>query len=434
MTQSNEEVSARLRIERPDLEPLRIELPAGRCIVGRARHSQIHLDDPTVSDEHCEIEITRDGVTVRDLGSSNGTLVDDELVGVANLRENQRLQVGSITFVLEELLPARREVEAEAALAVETPKRPGNPATHCANHAQVPARWICTECHERFCSTCVKQVRLESGLTTLCTACHGLCEPILRGAKPTLAPRSLGGGLVEALSYPFRGNALLVLAVSTVFALIASLLSGARPPGPAGSTRGIAIFNLVSGIAGSGMALISFVLGAGVLLFIREVLKSSAFGELEPPDWPSFDFESMRETVVEFTAWSLVCFGPAMFWRIFVGDGDVTSRVIGTGLTVLGAGYGAVSLLGIVIHDGLSGLNPVLVVVSILRVPFQYLGFCLFVAALVLVGIGLEAAAHRVSAVLASTLVGAASTYGVLVCARALGRFYWAVEEELGWT
>jgi len=46
------------------------------CIVGRGRHCQVSLDDPRVSTSHCALVATDQGVRVMDLGSTNGTYVN----------------------------------------------------------------------------------------------------------------------------------------------------------------------------------------------------------------------------------------------------------------------------------------------------------------------------------------------------------------------
>ena len=45
-------------------------------VVGRAPNSDIPIIDPTISRRHAEVECGDAGVTIRDLGSSNGTFVN----------------------------------------------------------------------------------------------------------------------------------------------------------------------------------------------------------------------------------------------------------------------------------------------------------------------------------------------------------------------
>ncbi len=80
------------------------QLGAGRLLVGRARDSDIALDDEGVSRRHALFVCTPDGkVTVEDLQSTNGTSVDGELIDVYELQGGEQLQFGSATVFKFEL-------------------------------------------------------------------------------------------------------------------------------------------------------------------------------------------------------------------------------------------------------------------------------------------------------------------------------------------
>ncbi len=53
-----------------------IELAVGEFVIGRSTECQLSLDDPLVSRRHGVIKIKRDAVSVQDLGSRNGVLVN----------------------------------------------------------------------------------------------------------------------------------------------------------------------------------------------------------------------------------------------------------------------------------------------------------------------------------------------------------------------
>ena len=53
-----------------------IELAVGEFVIGRSTECQLSLDDPLVSRRHGVIKIKRDTVSVQDLGSRNGVLVN----------------------------------------------------------------------------------------------------------------------------------------------------------------------------------------------------------------------------------------------------------------------------------------------------------------------------------------------------------------------
>lgn len=78
-----------------------IPLAAGVYSVGRAPDSDIHLDDQSVSGKHARIVVTPNeymqgllDVAVMDLGSTNGTLVNNKAVRGQRLKNGDRVQIG----------------------------------------------------------------------------------------------------------------------------------------------------------------------------------------------------------------------------------------------------------------------------------------------------------------------------------------------------
>jgi hypothetical protein len=66
---------------------------------GRHPHSDIFLDDITVSRRHAEIVRTPDGFDVRDVGSLNGTYLNRERIDEARLSNGDELQIGKFKLV-----------------------------------------------------------------------------------------------------------------------------------------------------------------------------------------------------------------------------------------------------------------------------------------------------------------------------------------------
>lgn len=80
---------------------------AGRCIkfdqlplrIGRDPNNELVLTDDGVSRRHARIERRSDRVVLMDVGSTNGTLLNDvELSGIVELRTGDRIQVGATIF------------------------------------------------------------------------------------------------------------------------------------------------------------------------------------------------------------------------------------------------------------------------------------------------------------------------------------------------
>lgn len=82
----------------PYLEVDGIRYPLGAVTrLGRGTDVDIRVDDPGVSRNHAEITLGTD-VTIRDLNSTNGTLVNGRMVTHATLRDGAKIQVGTTTL------------------------------------------------------------------------------------------------------------------------------------------------------------------------------------------------------------------------------------------------------------------------------------------------------------------------------------------------
>lgn len=67
--------------------------------VGRDPGSDIHVDNPGVSRDHFRFEVTPDGVyQVVDLGSANGTFVNEQMVNTCSVKNNDVVRFGKYTL------------------------------------------------------------------------------------------------------------------------------------------------------------------------------------------------------------------------------------------------------------------------------------------------------------------------------------------------
>jgi two-component system, NtrC family, response regulator GlrR len=66
----------------------------GRLTVGSGEGPTLRLSDPTVSRFHVELEATEDGIAIRDLGSTNGTLLGTATIREIVVREPVQLELG----------------------------------------------------------------------------------------------------------------------------------------------------------------------------------------------------------------------------------------------------------------------------------------------------------------------------------------------------
>jgi pSer/pThr/pTyr-binding forkhead associated (FHA) protein len=91
----------------------KFELTHQRTTIGRKPSNTLTLEDPVCSGYHCEIVRDLNGYTIRDLGSTNGTLVNSEMITEAQLTHGARIRIGNVRFVFQD--PAMAEIDLELA-------------------------------------------------------------------------------------------------------------------------------------------------------------------------------------------------------------------------------------------------------------------------------------------------------------------------------
>lgn len=136
----------RLRYQAHDLE-----LPLGEFVVGRSTECQLSLDDPLVSRRHAVLKVRRDGVSVQDLGSRNGVVVNGvKINGERELSPGDKISIGSQDMVLNvaaDVHPAahagneevyRRATQTLGAAYVMDLRSAIDAASHDGGHPQTP--------------------------------------------------------------------------------------------------------------------------------------------------------------------------------------------------------------------------------------------------------------------------------------------------------
>jgi diguanylate cyclase (GGDEF)-like protein len=102
-------------------------LRRSKLVLGRGEGAHLQIPDEGVSRRHARIEILWDRdrrvqrIFIRDLGSTNGTLVNGERVSSADLREGDKIRLGDtvLKFVLQDDLDARFHQEVHNRIAYD---------------------------------------------------------------------------------------------------------------------------------------------------------------------------------------------------------------------------------------------------------------------------------------------------------------------------
>jgi len=169
---------AKLIVKLPNKPDEIIELKPGKNRFGRNFENDHPISDPSVSERHCELIVNHDFVLVRDLGSTNGTYIDQNPVKEAALYSGQMLQLGTVEMTLD--LPPVNVALPELPKPAPVTVKPGHLADgypSCLTHHARHAVWECTKCARPYCDDCVRKLRRVGGsYLRLCAACSSPCK------------------------------------------------------------------------------------------------------------------------------------------------------------------------------------------------------------------------------------------------------------------
>lgn len=202
------------------------------------------------------------------------------------------------------------------------------------------------------------------------------------------AERSFGGYVLDALSYPFRGDGLLILILGSVLFVIL-------------------------GFVGSFSFLISAASWGYLMLMLQQVIHGTAMGEDSVPNWP--DFDGFGELLVKAFQWFVVlafCYA-AFVILLMQAEKKDDDTYFGLALLAFAAGsiYFPMAILSVAMHDSVGGLNPLAVVRGILKTPGHYLLTLVVFAILVVV----QGLAGSLTDFAARSLSGGSRIAGIVV-------------------
>lgn len=97
---------ARLVIQSGKHKGKQVVIPGKEVVVGRDEGCFIRLVSTEISRQHCVLQATPHGILVRDLGSSNGTFVNDvQIAAETILRPGDVLRIGPAEFEVPGIKP-----------------------------------------------------------------------------------------------------------------------------------------------------------------------------------------------------------------------------------------------------------------------------------------------------------------------------------------
>ncbi len=90
-----------LNYRKEDGSVLKLEFSDQPLTLGRSKQADIQITDDEISRIHCSIQIQHGDYVITDLGSTNGTFVNDQRVEIAKLKRGDRVRVGNTLFEFE---------------------------------------------------------------------------------------------------------------------------------------------------------------------------------------------------------------------------------------------------------------------------------------------------------------------------------------------
>jgi len=397
--------------------PARMALKPGVNSLGRAATNDLPIEDPSISSAHCEVVVEGTRMSIRDLGSTNGTFVDGQLVTEACVQPGQMLRFGTVEFRVES-----DEVAAEPLKRIE-PDKP----VFCKNHYQNHARYFCRKCQRYLCDLCIHTRGSTDGGQKFCKICGTECAQV--ALRPVLKSIEFFPAARQAFKYPFLGDGWALLIGGTLFF---GLLDLANYVARNAFTYGMRAMMM-------RVVVFTFIFGTGYLFsFLKNIIACTAQGDDRMPDWP--ELTQWKEDIVspmfQFLVISVVCFGPALA-AYFAMDWwfDVDYPWLVWLVALAGCVYFPMAFLGVAILDTLTAVHPLFVVGSILRVPREYAVAVLVFGGLLLFRWLSETLLQSLLKIpLVPALTSDLLSIGLLMVeARILGLLYLAHKDDLGW-
>lgn len=309
----------------------------------------------------------------------------------------------------------------------------------CVNDGK-PARHQCTACGRLLCEECIRHVKVQRITVELCPACG---NPVRQAGARPLSEKSFWYYLGTALYYPLTGKGPLVLLINWIFV---------------GFGLAMSFFAMFSFFP---IALFGLALAYGYIYFLLfSVIQKTSLGEDEPPTTPDLDnlmdvLPAFWKVIMLFAVWTapavifshladgsprvllhietigLLLGGPGTLWSYIIGPGhtDVVRLLAGVGAFLL-----PMSLLAVATFNSLRGLHPAPILITIMRVPGQYIVCCIvFYLVLLLREVLWIAVGAASTPLLGLCLKPLFLVYSLYVLGRMLGGLHAANSTRLGW-
>ncbi|MGB0580701.1 MAG: FHA domain-containing protein [Limisphaerales bacterium] len=394
-------------------------LAPGRNSVGRNPGNLVEIPHSSISGQHGELEEDPNGwLTVRDLGSTNGTACEGQQVAEAFVSPGETFQLGDVLMLYTAGVAPTPVAEAPVDPPAEEAKPSGKP---CQKHSDELVSLICPQCKLKMCERCVNQVEISGKLKNYCPTCKQICTPLKKHKKnkkqqKAKEERSFWKCVPDILKYPLRGSGLALLSVGAVCSVIMDLLTG---------------FSFI-------LILFFLISTFGYLFaYMQKIILTTANGDEDLPTWPDLTevWQDLIYPCFIFLWTFLVCFAPPIIYEVSCAwEGRDINLGILFPLYAWGFLYFPMALLAVAMTNNFLAVNPLVVLPSITRLAGQYA----FVATLFFLMVGLRFVVAgfvgRLGIPFVSSILSAfIALYFLAIEMRMLGMMYYLNRHRLKW-
>lgn len=452
-----------------------IQLKPGINFLGRGASNDFKFEDPSVSGSHCEVIVETGLVTLKDMGSTNGTFVNHSRVLQAQLQNGHAVRLGSVEMIF--YADATQQVNvtqvqpppAPAQVVAASPAPPPPPAPvasglkisglshapaatavattavttsappvahaaatsempavetgtrYCKFHPKSPARYSCHKCNRTFCELCVTSRTVAGKTVKTCRSCGVEVFPVQFQAAPR---KSFYASLPGAFAFPFKGFGIVIIICATL------MFSGLNFVAHFFAVLGWLIRTAAYGL---------------LFLFLQNIIHTTTSDEEESINLP----EAGELGGAAFQLSGTII---ASFW---LWIGLTVAKLCDVGIPVealiasaiLGGFYFPMAFLAVAMKDSVTAANPLVVIPSIMKIPLQY-----FITASLLLSVfgirrlGEIASTHMLHTTMmtksmsvlflsmaAQASLALVSIYLLAVMMRILGLLYNSTKDKLGW-
>jgi hypothetical protein len=404
-------------------------LKPGPNSLGRAADNDFSIDHHSISGAHCQILVGDDVVSIRDLGSTNGTFVDLVPIQGARLQSGQTLRLGDVELLFDADTIADPPPTTFSATLIEPEPPPITPVApissgppKCNSHSRYVAKFQCHGCGGFFCDLCVATKRIAGIQQKHCRACNLECQPVnplLLIERTPDDDKTFFQLLPKAFKFPFQGDGWILMVTGTLFYLFVSFIAHARTFGASGLI---------------GLLILSVFAFGYLFAYMAQIIVSTSNGARQMPDWPDFgSWEDVLIPLLHMIVLLLCCFSPVLLIAGVALSAPWALNLILPAF-LLGCLYLPMATLAVAMFDSVTALNPLLIIPSIIQVCREYLVACgvLFLI-LLLQGIINFAMNKLSSPYLPGVICGFLGWYFLTVEMRILGLLHRTKKHELGW-